>query len=74
MTRKKRDLFRELFAGVRAMREHAEGKVELRTTRVNPSRTGPEAADNRRTSHGPRRGRRESQRREPPLHARPRCA
>jgi len=37
--RKKRDLFRDLAAGIRAMRDHAEGKVELRTTRVSPSRT-----------------------------------
>ena len=47
MTRKKRDLFRELSAGIRAMRDHAEGRVELRTTRVNPSRTELEGADTR---------------------------
>lgn len=29
MARKKRNLFRELSAGIRAMRDHAEGKVEL---------------------------------------------
>ncbi len=32
MTRKKRDLFRELSAGIRTMRDHAEGRVELRMT------------------------------------------
>jgi hypothetical protein len=42
MARKKRDLFRELSAGIRAMRDHAEGKVELRTTRVSSSRAKPE--------------------------------
>ena len=57
MTRKKRDLFRELSAGIRAMRDHAEGRVELRTTRVNPSRTELEGADTRRTSRRPRRRR-----------------
>jgi len=39
MARKKRDLFRELLAGIRAMRDHAEGKVELRTSRVSPPLT-----------------------------------
>jgi hypothetical protein len=39
MSRKKRSLFRELLAGIRAMRDHAEGKVELRTSRVSPSPT-----------------------------------
>ena len=50
MARKKRNLFRELSAGIRAMRDHAEGKAELRTTRVNPSRTEADDADSGRTS------------------------
>jgi hypothetical protein len=50
MTRKKRHLFRELSAGIRAMRDHAEGKVELRTTHVSPSCTEPEDAVSARTS------------------------
>jgi hypothetical protein len=37
MVRKKRNLFRELSAGIRAMRDHANGKVKLRTTHVAPS-------------------------------------
>lgn len=57
MARKKRSLFRELAAGIRAMRDHAEGKVELRSTRVSPSRTGLEVADRRPTASLPRRRR-----------------
>jgi hypothetical protein len=49
MTRKKRHLFRELSAGIRAMRDDAEGKVELRTTHVSPSCTEPEDAVSGRT-------------------------
>jgi hypothetical protein len=40
MARKKRNLFRELAAGIRAMRDHAEEKIELRTTFVSASPTG----------------------------------
>jgi hypothetical protein len=36
MTLKERDLLRELSAGIRAMRDHAEGRIELRTTRLSP--------------------------------------
>jgi hypothetical protein len=50
MARKKRNLFRELSAGIRAMRDHADGKLELRTTQVKVSRTEPEDAVSRRTS------------------------
>jgi hypothetical protein len=50
MARKKRDLFRELSAGIRAMRDHAEGKVELRTTRVSSSRPEPEDVESRPSS------------------------
>ena len=37
MTRKGRDLFQELSAGVRAMRDDREGKVKLRKSSVKPS-------------------------------------
>jgi len=50
MARKKRNLFRELSAGIRAMRDHADGKLKLRTTQVKVSRTEPEDAVSRRTS------------------------
>ena len=50
MARKKRNLFRELSAGIRAMRDHADGKLKLRTTHVKVSRTEPEDAVSRRTS------------------------
>jgi hypothetical protein len=49
MARKKRNLFRELAAGIRAMRDHAEGKIELRTTFVSASRTVLENAASGRT-------------------------
>lgn len=50
MARMKRNLFRELSSGIRAMRDHAEGKIELQTTIVSVSRIGPEDAPCRRTS------------------------
>jgi hypothetical protein len=50
MARKKRNLFRELSAGIRAMRDHADGKLKLRTTQVKVSRTKPEDAVSRRAS------------------------
>ena len=50
MGRKKRNLFRELLAGVRAMRDYADGKIELRTSHVSPSVTGPEGIVSGRTS------------------------
>jgi len=50
MTRKKRYLFRELSAGIRDMRDHAEGKVELRTSRVSPPPAEREDAVSRRMS------------------------
>jgi hypothetical protein len=50
MRHKKRDLSRELLAGIRAMRDHAEGKVELRTTRVSPSPTTLEDTGGERTT------------------------
>jgi hypothetical protein len=50
MARKKRSLFRELLAGVRAMRDHADGKLKLRTTQVKVSYTKPEEAVSRPTS------------------------
>ena len=59
MARKKRNLFRELAAGIRAMRDHAEGKIELRTTFVSASRTVLENAASGRTPsrrQGPDRG------------------
>jgi len=59
MARKKRNLFRELAAGIRAMRDHAEGKIELRTTFVSVSRTVLENAASGRTPsrrQGPDRG------------------
>ena len=34
--KKKRSLFRELMSGVKAMREHREGRLTLRTHRVEP--------------------------------------
>ena len=34
--KKKRSLFRELMSGVEAMREHREGRLTLRTHRVEP--------------------------------------
>jgi hypothetical protein len=57
MGRRKRDLFLDLLAGIRAMHDHAEAKVKLRTTRVNPSRTGLRDADSRRASSQHRRRR-----------------
>lgn len=59
MARKKRNLFRELSAGIRTMRDHAEGKVELRTTRVSSSRPEPEDVESRRTASRLRRPRTE---------------
>lgn len=59
MARKKRNLFRELVAGIRAMRDHAEGKIELRTTFVGAGRTVLQNAANGRTPsrrQGPDRG------------------
>jgi hypothetical protein len=50
MTHKKHYVFRGLSAGIRAMRDHAEGKVDLRTTHVSPSCTEPEDAVSGRTS------------------------
>jgi len=50
MARKKRNLFRELAAGIRAMRDHAEGKLRLRTTQVKASYTKPEEVVSRPTS------------------------
>ncbi len=50
MARKKRNLFRELAAGIRAMRDHADGKIELRTTFVSVSRTVLENAASERTA------------------------
>jgi hypothetical protein len=50
MARKERNLLRELSAGIQAMRDHAEGKVKLRTTRVIPSRKASANADRRPTS------------------------
>ena len=50
MRRKKRNLFRELLAGIRAMRDHAEAKVELRTGRVSPSPIALEETGTRRTA------------------------
>ena len=35
-TARKRSLFRELISGVRAMREHREGRLTLRTHQVEP--------------------------------------
>jgi len=48
MSRKKRNLFRELLAGISAMRDHAEGKIELRTALVTASGEAPENAPCRR--------------------------
>ncbi len=56
MKRKKRDLFRELSAGIRAMRDHAEGRIEQLTTRVSPSRLLMEA-DTRTAARDSRRRR-----------------
>jgi len=39
MSRKERNLFKELSSGVQAMREHREGKVRLRKMAVHPSPT-----------------------------------
>jgi hypothetical protein len=50
MSRKKRSLFRELLAGIRAMCDHAEGKVELRTSLVTTSPATLEEASTRRTA------------------------
>jgi len=50
MAGKKRNLFRELSAGIRAMRDNADGKLKLRTTHVKVSRTEPGDAVSRRTS------------------------
>jgi hypothetical protein len=36
MSRKKRNLFRELLAGIRAMRDQAEGKLELPDSQREP--------------------------------------
>lgn len=33
---RRRSLFRELMSGVRAMREHREGRLTLRTHRIEP--------------------------------------
>lgn len=60
MSRKKRSLFRELLAGIRAMRDHAEGEVELRTSRVSPTLTSLEADDTRRAARSRHRGKRPS--------------
>ncbi len=42
---KKRSLLRELMSGVRAMREHREGRVTLRTHEVEPIVVPPVDAD-----------------------------
>jgi hypothetical protein len=55
MKRQKRSLFRELAAGIQEMRDHAEGRILLRTTLVGPSRTRREAADTKRRSRRARR-------------------
>lgn len=34
---RRRSLFRELMSGVSAMREHREGRITLRTHRVDPA-------------------------------------
>jgi hypothetical protein len=60
MSRKKRSLFRELLAGIRAMRDHAEGEVELRTSRVSPTLTSLEADGTRRAARSRHRGKRPS--------------
>lgn len=61
MSGKKRNLFRELLAGIRDMRDHAEGKVELRTSRVSPSPRILEGTGTRRTTRRSRhRGKRPS--------------
>jgi hypothetical protein len=58
MGRKKRNLFRELSTAIRAMRDHAEGKIELRTTFVGASRAVLENATSRTPSRrqSPERG------------------
>lgn len=55
MRPRKRELFRELLAGIRAMRDHAEGRIDLRSIRVSPSGTDVDAASSGRL---PRRQRR----------------
>lgn len=43
--RKRRRLFREITAGVEAMREHREGRLTLRTTEVGPITIPPVGPD-----------------------------
>lgn len=55
MARKTRDLFQELSAGIQAMRDHRQGAIQLRISRVDPPRA--EERESRRRVRG-RRGRR----------------
>jgi hypothetical protein len=55
MARKKRDLFQELSAGIQAMRDHRQGAIQLRISRVDPPRV--EERGSRRRVRGRRRRR-----------------
>lgn len=41
VAKRKRSLFREMMAGVQAMRDHREGRVTLKTTEVHPITVPP---------------------------------